>query len=144
MKALNKKIMKQKNSKDNGNIIIAKKKKSSHNNVVNVNSSNKKMKIETSFDENNLLKNKNQKDISFQNNTPIINKVLIFEIGNSKIFNNVSSNENNSNNNLNNANNLNNNNHSYKNIIHKEKLKNNKNNLLFNNEITPKKNKITK
>ena len=129
------------NGNGNGNIIIAKKKKSSHNNVVNINSSNKKIKIETSFDENNGIRSKNQKDIiSFQNSTPIINKVLVFEIGNSQIFNNISSNDNNSNNNLNNSNN---NNHSYKNIIHKDKLKNNKNNLLFNNENTPKKNNIT-
>ena len=135
--------IKPKNSENhkNSNIIIAKKKKSSHNNVVNINSSNKKIKIETSFDENILLKNKNQKDTSFQNNTPIINKVLVFEIGNSKMFNNISCNENNSNSNLNNSS-LNNNNHSYKNIIHKENFKNNKN-MLFNNEITPKKNKIT-
>ena len=130
-------------NKYNTNLII-KKKKNSHNNVVNINSSNKKIKIETSFDENSsILKSKNSNDlnnssskhISFQqNNTPIINKVLIFEIGNSKILNNMN---NNINNNLNNSNN-----HSYKNIIHIENSKTNKN-ILYNNETTPKKNKLT-
>ena len=118
----------------NGSIIIAKKKKSSHNNIVNINFNNKKMMIENSYDENNLQKNQNQNDISFQYSTPIINKVFVFEIGNSKIFNNISSNSNN----LNNANILNNGGHSYKNIMHKDKLKSNKNNILFNQ----KKNKI--
>ena len=130
--------------KNNNNNIIIKKKKNSHNNVVNINSSNKKIKIETSFEENSLLKSKNSKDVSLnnsnskhvsfqQNNSPIINKVLIFEIGNSKILNNMN---NNLNNNINNSNN-----HSYKNIIHMENSKTNKN-ILYNEE-TPKKNKLT-
>jgi hypothetical protein len=93
------------------------------------------MMIENSYDENNLQKNQNQNDISFQYSTPIINKVFVFEIGNSKIFNNISSNSNN----LNNANILNNGGHSYKNIMHKDKLKSNKNNILFNSEVNQKK-----
>ena len=123
------------NTNSNSNIIIEKKKKKSHNNLVNINSSNKKIKIESSFEENTLLKNKKTKDNKYtsfqQNSTPIINKVLIFEIGNSKMFNNI-------NNNVNNLNN-NSNNHSYKNIIHRENSKTNKN----NNQATPKKNKLT-
>ena len=119
-----------------------KKKKNSQNNIVNINSSNKKLKLETSFDENNLLVKDNTKDINNnkyisiqQNNTPIINKVFIFEIGKNKIFNN----ENNSNSNINN--NLNNNNHSYKNIIRIDNSKTNKN-ILYNNDSTPKKNML--
>ena len=130
--------------KNNNNIII-KKKKNSHNNVVNINSSNKKIKIETSFEEKSILKSKNSKDLNLNNtnckhisfqqsNSPIINKVLIFEIGNSKLMNNKS---NNLNNNINNSNN----NHSYKNFIHIENSKTNKN-ILYNEE-TPKKNKLT-
>ena len=122
----------------NGNIIITKKKKNSHNNIVNINFNNKKKMIENSYDEDNSQKNQNQKDISFQYSTPIINKVFVFEIGNSKIFNNISSNSNN----LNNTNNLNNGGHSYKNIMHKDKLKINKNNILFNSENKKKNNKI--
>ena len=126
--------------KINNNMITITKKKNSDNNVIKKSSSNKNKKIitENIIDENFSLKNKNQnsKDIYFQNNTPLINKVLIFEIGNCKKFNNI-----NNNSNMNNLNNSNN--YSYKNIMH---LDNKKKRANFNKnyfELTPKKNNIT-
>ena len=131
--------------KINSNIILTKKKKNSHNDIVNISSSNKKIKIETSFDENNLIKTKNlnnsdnKKQKSFkQNSNSNVNKVLIFEIGNNKMINNKNNNDINSN--LNKS--QNSNNHSYNNIIHRENSKIN-NQMMNNHESTPKKNKLT-
>ena len=132
-------------NKINNNIILTKKKKNSHNDIVNISSSNKKIKIETSFDENNLIKTKNlnnsdnKKQKSFkQNSNSNVNKVLIFEIGNNKMINNKNNNDINSN--LNKS--QNSNNHSYNNIIHRENSKIN-NQMMNNHESTPKKNKLT-
>ena len=135
-----------KNKKINNNIIITKNEKNLEKNLIKKSSSNKNIIIENSSDENNLSKNKNlnPKDKSFQNSTPIINKVLIFEIGNSKMLNNINNLNNNSNLNdsINMINMSNSNNYSYKNIIHLDNK-----NIDFNNNInkqsTPKKNKIT-
>jgi len=128
---------------NNNNIINTTKKKNSDNNMIKKSSSknNKKIISENIVNENISLKNKNAKEIFFQNNTPFINKVLIFEIGSSKMLNNINNSSNLNNSNINNLNNSNN--YSYKNIIHLE----NKNKLInFNKnsiELTPKKNKIT-
>ena len=138
-----------KNKKINNNIIITKNDKNLEKNEVKKSSSNKNIIIENSSDENNLSKNKilNPKEKSFQNSTPIINKVLIFEIGNSKMMNSINNINNNSNLNdsINMINMSNSNNYSYKNIIH---LDNKNKNIDFNNnsvnkQSTPKKNKIT-
>ena len=131
--------------KINNNMITTTKKKNSDNNMNNKSSSNKNKKIitENIIDENFSLKNKNQnpKDIYFQNNTPFINKVLIFEIGNSKKLNNINNNSNLNNSNMNNLNNSNN--YSYKNIIHLDNKIKRDNFNKKNFELTPKKNNIT-
>ena len=126
--------------KINNNIITTTKKKYSDNNMIKKCSSNKNKKInsENIVNENFSLrsKNKKSKDIYFQNNSTFVNKVLIFEIGSSKILNNE-----NNNSNMNNL--TNSNNYSYKNIIHldnkNKKVKFNKNNF----ELTPKKSILT-
>ena len=125
----------------NINIIITKKKKISQNNVVN--SNNKKTKVEKVFDNDilskNLKDNKNNKYMYFQNTNPIINKVLISEVGNTKKLNKTSTNTRNFNlGDLKNINDLNNN--SVKNII----LLENKTSKNINNfETTQKKNLLT-
>ena len=128
------------NPKINNNIIASTKKKNSDNNMIKKSSYNKiKKNIAENIIEENAafkIKNQNSKDIFFQNNTPFINKVLIFEIGSSKMLNNANNNSN--------MNNLNNSNiYSYINIIHLDSKTKRVNFNKNSSELTPKKNKIT-
>ena len=126
-----------KNKKINNNIIITKNEQNLEKNAIKKISSNKNIIIENGSDENNFK--------SFQNSTPIINKVFIFEICNSKMLNNNNNLNNNSNLNdsINMINMSNSNNYSYKNIIHLDNKNIDFNSNKINKQSTPKKNKIT-